>query len=163
MLKTALAIMGLLVSSAPQPSAHHYTPEIGVSLPVVQIIKQLDAPSVKNIAKLDYAPFQFAPMGTYANSFEPANCTWGAASMKHVPWSGNANTWDDNARAAGYTVSTVPVLGAIAQTDRGYYGHVAVVSGISAGVVMITEMNYDGNGGVRTRPALPGEFVYIYI
>jgi surface antigen len=103
-------------------------------------------------------------MGTYANSFAPANCTWGAASMKgDITWSGNANEWDDAARAQGKTVSDVPIVGAVAETDRGYYGHVAVVTNIDASGVWITEMNYDGNGGVRTRLAGPGEFVYIYV
>lgn len=84
----------------------------------------------------------------------------------NVPNWGNANNWDDGARAAGLTVSSTPIIGSIAQTDRGYYGHVAVVvPGGNDATPMITEMNYDGLGvgSVRTRLATPGEFEYIWL
>lgn len=40
---------------------------------------------------------------------------------------GNANQWDDNARAAGIPVDTNPTPGSIAVSNYGYYGHVMYV------------------------------------
>lgn len=76
---------------------------------------------------------------------------------------GNANTWDDHARAAGLEVSTVPKVGAVAQTDRGAYGHVGIVTGLVDGGVIIKEMNYDWVPfHQREIVAQAGEYVYIY-
>ena len=55
---------------------------------------------------------------------------------------GNANTWDDNARAQGYVVNNTPAVGAVFQTDSGDYGHVAYVINVGiAGDWTISEMN----------------------
>lgn len=103
-------------------------------------------------------------MGTYANSFPKSQCTWGAASMKgNVTWRGNANRWDDNARAQGKVVSATPIIGAIAQSDRGRAGHVAVVVDTSPGRVLITEKNYNYRGGVRTVWQDVGRYKYIWM
>lgn len=134
-------------------------------LPVIKLLAPIAPIAYKEMPTLDYQPFPIAPMGTYGNTYVPANCTWGVASMKNeVPQSwGNANTWDDSARAAGITVSDQPIVGTVAQTDHGYYGHVATVVAVAPGQVEITEMNYDYHGGVRTRWAAVSDFVYIYI
>lgn len=73
--------------------------------------------------------FNFYGGGNYAYGF----CTYYAASRAHNPgnW-GNANTWDDAARASGWIVSSRPVAGAIAQTDGGWAGHVGIVEEVSA-------------------------------
>jgi surface antigen len=69
------------------------------------------------------------------NTYAWGNCTWWSYAMRKwadspIPnnW-GNANTWDDNARAQGYVVNHTPAVGAIFQTDAGGggYGHVAYV------------------------------------
>ena len=68
------------------------------------------------------------------NGYSYGYCTWYAASRVPVPsnW-GNANTWDDYARSSGWTVSSVPKVGAVAQTDgMSWWGHVAVVEEVSA-------------------------------
>src|SRR4051794_9359197 len=67
---------------------------------------------------------------------------------------GNADTWDDNARALGYLVDDVPAVGAVAQTDTGRVGHVAWVSAVGDGTVTVEEYNYYVAGGydVRTAP-----------
>lgn len=55
---------------------------------------------------------------------------------------GNANTWDNTARALGYRVDGNPEVGSIAQTDAGYYGHVMWVEDVYAdGTVLISEYN----------------------
>jgi surface antigen len=102
-------------------------------------------------------------MGTYANDYPAGQCTHGAASMKgNIPDWGNAADWAANARAAGYTVSDVPVVGAVAQHGGGL-GHVGVVVGVRPGEILFAEMNYDWNGGVRTTWVSASLYQYIYI
>lgn len=81
----------------------------------------------------------------------------------NITWRGNANRWDDEARARGITVSSTPIVGAVAQTDRGSAGHVAVVTGVRPGEVLITERNYDYRGSVRTSWQAVGRYVYLYL
>jgi len=96
-----------------------------------------------------YAPSGFA-WGSGAiygfNGYDYGNCTWYVATQIAVPanW-GNAATWASGARAAGWHVSAVPVVGAIAQTPyaAGGLGHVAIVKAVSADHTQIkfTDMN----------------------
>jgi surface antigen len=61
---------------------------------------------------------------------------------------GNANTWDNYARATpGWSVRLTPVAGAIAQTDRGSEGHVAIVSSVSPDGTMIKYSDMNGLAG----------------
>jgi surface antigen len=60
---------------------------------------------------------------------------------------GNANTWDNYARLSGWTVSSTPVAGAVAQTDRGGLGHVAVVEAVSADGTMMKYSDMNGLAG----------------
>ena len=72
-----------------------------------------------------------APIYGY-NGYDYGYCTWYVASRIAVPsnW-GNANTWDNYAPQSGWTVSSTPRAGAIAQSDKGYEGHVAIVEAVS--------------------------------
>jgi len=85
------------------------------------------------------------------NGYDWGNCTWYVASQIAVPanW-GNASTWASGARAAGWHVSSVPSVGAIAQNSWMAYGlgHVGIVDAVSSDgkQVLIREMN--GAGGV---------------
>lgn len=55
---------------------------------------------------------------------------------------GNAYSWDDNARAWGYTVNHTPAAGTIGQSDGGTWGHVFWVEGVNAdGSINVTEYN----------------------
>lgn len=80
------------------------------------------------------------------NGYDFGNCTWYVASQIAVPanW-GNAATWAAGARAAGWHVSSVPSVGAIAQNSwmAGGLGHVAIVDGVSSDgkQVLIRDMN----------------------
>lgn len=67
------------------------------------------------------------------------------------PWWGNANTWDNTARALGYRVDNTPARGSVAYWDEGYYGHVAWVSAVDGNNVTIEEYNYDHCGNYHTR------------
>ena len=89
------------------------------------------------------------------NGYAYGYCTWYVASRIQVPnnW-GNANTWAYYAALSGWTVSSTPTVGAIAQTSAGYAGHVAVVTAVddTDGTVTISEMNATaGWGRVDTR------------
>lgn len=77
------------------------------------------------------------------------NCTYWVYAMRYwagdpIPtnW-GNANTWDDNARAAGYALDHTPSVNAVFQTDDGQWGHVAYVIKVDSvtGDWTISEMN----------------------
>lgn len=82
------------------------------------------------------------------NAYDYGWCTWYAAERVPVPsnW-GNANTWDNYATGSGWTVSTVPVVGAVAQSDAGGWGHVGVVEAVSADGSMIKYSDMNGLAG----------------
>lgn len=108
------------------------------------------------------------PRGGYSssgNTYSGGSCVWGVKQWKPEvsnSW-GNANKWRDRARADGWTISSTPVVGAVAWTGRGSHGHVALVVAVSGDTVTIKEMNYRWVAyEVRTRVAKPGEFTYIY-
>ncbi|HVS78791.1 MAG TPA: LysM peptidoglycan-binding domain-containing protein [Candidatus Saccharimonadales bacterium] len=86
---------------------------------------------------LSYSSFSAVYGG---NAYDFGTCTWYVASQISVPsnW-GNANTWAIAAAASGWTVSSVPRVGAIAQTTgMSYLGHVAIVTAVSADGSQIT-------------------------
>ena len=96
-----------------------------------------------------YSGFAFGTEAIYGgNGYIPGWCTWYVAAKIQIPsnW-GNANTWDSGARAAGWTVSPVPVKGAIGQTDRGSQGHVGIVEDVSADGTMIKYSDMNGLAG----------------
>lgn len=93
------------------------------------------------------------------NTYAWGNCTYWAFSMRlwagyPIPttW-GNANTWDDRAEADGYVVNRTPAVGAVFQTDEGFYGHVAYVIAVDdiTGAWTISEMNTVGLNIVSKR------------
>jgi len=92
--------------------------------------------------------------GLKGNGYAYGYCTWYAYDRRvelGLPVSngwGNANTWDDYARAQGYRVDNTPSVGAIIQSDAGGYGHVGIVEEIRPnGDVIISEMNAYVSGG----------------
>lgn len=110
-------------------------------------------------------PIPMATAGSYPNNYTWGECTWYVAGRRQVPdnW-GNANTWYSRAAAAGYSVGTIPAIGAIAQTTAGSLGHVALVEQISVDYssVYVSEMNYVGRGVKSYRWAPAASFHYIY-
>ena len=109
------------------------------------------------------------------NTYPVGQCTWGAKSL--APWAGNnwgnAKDWIASARAAGHSVGTTPVAGAIAvwPKDGGGYGHVAYVTSASgANSIQVMESNYAGNMSISnyrgtfdpTSSAHGGSVSYIY-
>ena len=77
---------------------------------------------------------------------------------------GNANTWQQNAKAQGWSVGDLPKKGAVATTTQGWAGHVAYVTGVSLDQkwVTIREMNYGGLYNMNDRTVYYTEFKYIY-
>lgn len=79
------------------------------------------------------------------NGYDYGYCTWYVATQVPVPanW-GNASTWAYYAAMSGWSVSTAPTVGAIAQTANaaGGEGHVAIVTGVNSdGTINIRDMN----------------------
>ena len=55
---------------------------------------------------------------------------------------GNANNWDDNARAAGFRVDNTPARGAIAISNYGTWGHAMFVESVNPnGTINISQYN----------------------
>jgi surface antigen len=103
--------------------------------------------------------------------------SWGMYNRECVSWAawrrsdigrpipggwGNANQWANSARSAGYTVNSTPEVGAIAQTDAGPFGHVAIVEAIQGSNVVVSEMNYDDEGHYRLGTYATSYFDYIH-
>ncbi|MFZ2275744.1 MAG: CHAP domain-containing protein [Candidatus Nanogingivalis sp.] len=88
------------------------------------------------------------------NAYAWGNCTWYVYNMRPDIGSfwGNASSWAISARAAGYRVDNVPVVGSIAQwnpyaSGHSGYGHVAYVEAVNSdGTITISEMNVRGLG-----------------
>jgi len=111
---------------------------------------------------VNYSAYGFLPQ--YGdNGYTFGYCTWYVASRISVPrnW-GNANTWAYYARYSGWTVSSIPVAGAIFQTTAGYDGHVGIVEAVySNGTILVSEMNGYGVGYLDRGLTKPGGGWYI--
>ena len=93
-----------------------------------------------------------------ANQFPWGQCTYWVASQRLVTWSGNAIQWWSEAQSLGIPEGQVPVVGAIAVFNIGYYGHVALVTKVLPdGSWQQSEMNVYGLGVLDTRTMVPGE------
>lgn len=85
------------------------------------------------------------------NKYVAGQCTWYAYERRMQlgrpigSFWGNASSWSQYARAAGFLVNTTPAVGAIMQNGGGA-GHVAIVESVNSdGSITISEMNYAGN------------------
>ena len=154
------------------------------------VASEAPAPASEAPAATSEAPASQAPVASAApapaaapkvsaastpNTYPVGQCTWGAKSL--ASWVGNywgnAKNWIASAQAAGHSVGTTPVAGAIAvwPNDGGGYGHVAYVTSASgANSIQVMESNYAGNmsiGNYRgtfdpTSSAHGGSVYYIY-
>jgi N-acetylmuramoyl-L-alanine amidase len=96
-----------------------------------------------------YSSFSSFTASYGGNGYAYGFCTWYVASRIAIPsnW-GNANTWDDYARLSGWTVSSVPRAGAVAQSDSmSYLGHVAYVEAVSPDGSQIKYSDMNGISG----------------
>ncbi|KAJ1794488.1 hypothetical protein GGF48_000440 [Coemansia sp. RSA 921] len=76
---------------------------------------------------------------------------------------GNANTWDNAAKATKVPVNNKPVAGCVAQSNAGSYGHVAWVAKVSGNSVTIEEYNWAKKEGYGTRTVPKSAFNYIHV
>jgi surface antigen len=117
----------------------------------LQAGEQIIIPNGRVAPVFSYSSFRISSFAaTYGgNGYDYGWCTYYAASRVSVPtnW-GNANTWDDYARLSGWTVSTHPIAGAIAQSDAmSFLGHVAYVEAVNADGTMIKYSDMNGLAG----------------
>ena len=145
-------------------------------VPAEQLAAASEAPESSEVpAEQPAATSEAAPAASTPNTYPVGQCTWGAKSL--APWAGNnwgnAKDWIASAQAAGHSVGTTPVVGAIAvwPNDGGGYGHVAYVTSASGvNSIQVMESNYAGNmliGNYRgtfdpTSSAHGGSVFYIY-
>ncbi|MDA5520078.1 CHAP domain-containing protein [Streptococcus thermophilus] len=137
-----------------------------------------EVPAATSEAASEAPAEQLAATYEYAstpNTYPVGQCTWGAKTM--APWVGNywgnAKDWIASAQAAGHSVGTTPVAGAIAvwPNEGGGYGHVAYVTSVSdEHAIQVMESNYAGNMLISnyrgtfdpTSAACGGSVYYIY-
>ena len=145
-------------------------------VPAEQLAAASEAPESSEVpAEQPAATSEAAPAASTPNTYPVGQCTWGAKSL--APWAGNnwgnAKDWIASAQAAGHSVGTTPVAGAIAvwPKDGGGYGHVAYVTSASgANSIQVMESNYAGNMSISnyrgtfdpTSSAHGGSVFYIY-
>lgn len=113
------------------------------------------------VAPVSYSySFAAGPTVYSGNTYAYGYCTYYAYNKRAAigrpigsNW-GNANTWDDYARAAGFTVNHIPKRGAVIQNDGGWsgLGHVGIVDSVNAdGSITVSDMNYAGWNVISTR------------
>jgi len=91
-----------------------------------------------------------------------------AASGRTMPpwgWNGvgNANQWDDDARAAGIPVDTSPRAGDVAISNSGAFGHAMYVESVNAsGSINISQYNAALDGRYSTNTISPSGLVFIH-
>ncbi len=116
-----------------------------------------------------------APMNSYVDdwgmysrqcvSYAAFKVAQNYGNMPYWGGRGNAHEWDDNARAAGFKVSSVPAAGTVAILNDGSYGHAAWVESVNAdGTINISHYNVGWTGEYAEWYNLnPGYFdSYIY-
>jgi len=89
-----------------------------------------------------------------------------AASGRVMPYwggQGNANQWDDDARADGIPVDGNPRAGDVAISNSGAYGHAMYVESVNGnGTINISQYNVSLNGRYSTNTISPGSLVFIH-
>lgn len=101
-------------------------------------------------------------VGAVADNFPYGQCTWYVASLRPIPWSGNAGDWFGAAQSLGWPTGQIPQPGAIMVTWESWYGHVAYVESVNPdGSWVVSEMNYAGWGEVDHRTIKPGSLPLI--
>jgi peptidoglycan DL-endopeptidase CwlO len=87
-------------------------------------------------------------------------------SGRHMPYwggRGNANQWDDNARAEGIPVSGTPRRGDVGVSNAGYYGHVVYVEHVYGdGRILVSQYNASWTGTYSEAVVSASKFVYIH-
>lgn len=152
-------------------------PAVATPAPVAQTAPQTSSVAAP-VAQTAARPVAAAPVATPKPSYSSVNtypvgqCTWGVKSL--APWVGNnwgnGGQWAASAAAAGFSVGTTPVVGAVAVWTGGGYGHVAYVTAVESSTrIRVMESNFNGNqyiadhrGWFDPTSTYQGAAVYIY-
>ena len=123
----------------------------GIVVPVVSAPAYVAKSASSSYGSTAAVSFPFGGGPLYgSNGYDFGYCTWYVANRIAVPsnW-GNAYTWDNLAPQSGWTVSSVPQVGSVAQTDSGGggLGHVAVVEAVSDDGTMVKYSDMNGIAG----------------
>lgn len=150
---------------------------VATPAPVAQTAPQTSSVAAP-VAQTAATPVAAAPVATPKPSYSSVNtypvgqCTWGVKSL--APWVGNnwgnGGQWAASAVAAGFSVGTTPVVGAVAVWTGGGYGHVAYVTAVESSTrIRVMESNFNGNqyiadhrGWFNPTSTYQGSAVYIY-
>ncbi len=106
------------------------------------------------------------PWGMYKRQCVSYTAWKVASTGRHMPYwggRGNANLWDDNARAAGIPVDTNPRVGDVAVSHAGYYGHTMYVEEVYGnGTIRISQYNgaWDGRYSEAVRSTAGLVFIH---
>lgn len=89
-----------------------------------------------------------------------------AASGRNMPYwggRGNANQWDDDARADGIPVDGSPRAGDVAISNSGAFGHAMYVESVNGnGTINISQYNVNLDGRYSTNTISVGSLVFIH-
>lgn len=106
------------------------------------------------------------PWGMYMRQCVSYTAWKVANSGRHMPYwggRGNANQWDDNARAAGIPVDGNPKVGDVAVSNSGYYGHVMYVEAVYGdGTIYVSQYNANWSGAYSEARIGTGGLVFIH-
>ena len=106
------------------------------------------------------------PWGMYLRQCVSYTAWKVAASGRYMPYwggRGNANQWDDNARAAGISVDGSPRVGDVAISNSGYYGHAMYVEAVYGdGTIYVSQYNANWSGTYSEARINKGSLVFIH-
>ena len=106
------------------------------------------------------------PWGMYKRQCVSYTAWKVANSGRYMPYwggRGNANQWDDNARAAGIPVDRSPRVGDVAVSNSGTYGHVMYVEAVFGdGTIYISQYNASWTGRYSEARISIGSLVFIH-
>ncbi len=106
------------------------------------------------------------PWGMYKRQCVSYTAWKVANSGRNMPfWGGrgNANQWDDNARAAGIPVDRSPRVGDVAVSNTGTYGHVMYVEAVfDDGTIYVSQYNASWTGTYSEARIPIGSLVFIH-
>lgn len=106
------------------------------------------------------------PWGMYKRQCVSYTAWKVANSGRFMPYwggRGNANQWDDNARAAGIPVDRSPRVGDVAVSNTGTYGHVMYVEAVfDDGTIYVSQYNAGWTGTYSEARISIGSLVFIH-
>lgn len=106
------------------------------------------------------------PWGMYKRQCVSYTAWKVAHSGRYMPYwggRGNANQWDDNARAAGISVDRSPRVGDVAISNSGTYGHAMYVEAVNGdGTIYVSQYNAGWTGRYSEARIPIGSLVFIH-